>query len=99
MIVSDKWSPIWWLALPNVLAIGRSFVMLKSDYYMNYLVLIYYEAEICNLSSKAGGGGGGGWGWIMHCRKSMHGFVGHVHSNAFVTSKWYLRSYFERKYV
>ena len=22
---------------------------------------------------------------IMHCRKSMHGFVGHVHSNAFVT--------------
>ena len=23
---------------------------------------------------------------IMHCRKSMHGFVGHVHSNAFVTS-------------
>ena len=27
----------------------------------------------------------GRW-WIVHCRKSMHGLVGHVHSNAFVTS-------------
>ena len=27
---------------------------------------------------------------IMHCRKSMHDLFGHVHSNAFVTSKWSL---------
>ena len=30
--------------------------MLKSDYNMNYLVLIYYEAEIYRRSSEAGGG-------------------------------------------
>ena len=56
------------------------YIMLKSDYNMNYLVLIHYEAEIYKWSSDAGGG--------ESCivKKSMHGFVGHVHSNAFVTS-------------
>ena len=30
--------------------------MLKSDYDMNSLVFIHYEAEICKRSSDAGGG-------------------------------------------
>ena len=32
------------------------YIMLKSDYDMNYLVLIHYEAEICKLNAEAGGG-------------------------------------------
>ena len=32
------------------------YIMLKSDYNMNYLVLMHYEAEIYNRSSEAGGG-------------------------------------------
>ena len=41
--------------------------------------LIHYEAEICKRSGR----------WqIVHCRKSMHGFVSRMHGNAFVMSKW-----------
>ena len=32
------------------------YIMLKSDYNMNHLVLIHYEAEICKQSSEAVGG-------------------------------------------
>ena len=32
------------------------YIMLKSEYNMNYLVLIHYEAEIYRRSSEAGGG-------------------------------------------
>ena len=32
------------------------YIMLRSDYNMNYLVLIHYEAEIFKRSSEAGGG-------------------------------------------
>ena len=32
------------------------YIMLKSDYNMNYLFLIHYEAEIYRRSSEAGGG-------------------------------------------
>ena len=32
------------------------YIMLKSDYNMNYLVLVHYEAEIYKRSSEAGGG-------------------------------------------
>ena len=32
------------------------YIMLKSDYDMTYLILIHYEAEICEQSSEAGGG-------------------------------------------
>ena len=33
---------------------SAQYIMLKSNDDVNYLVLIYYEAEICKLSSKAG---------------------------------------------
>ena len=32
------------------------YIMLKSDYNINHLVLIHYEAEIYKRSSEAGGG-------------------------------------------
>ena len=32
------------------------YIILKSDYDMNYLVLIHFEAKICKRSSEAGGG-------------------------------------------
>ena len=32
------------------------YIMLKSNYDMNKVVLIHYEAEICKRSSEAGGG-------------------------------------------
>ena len=53
--------------------------MLKSDYDMNYLVLIYNEAKIWERSFEAGGS-------KPYIVENMHGFVDHVHRNAFVTS-------------
>ena len=41
---------------PWVPPISQCTIMLKSDYDINYLVLIHYEAEICKQSSEAGGG-------------------------------------------